>query len=267
LNRELEWPKYALAAVAIHAAVLAIPFGRQASQTVKQKVIDVIVMRQEKPMSTPPARIEQRVAPKPAAVKVKEQPRVVTPPMPAAKKVEEKKETPQPAGGMGNVLDEQIAAQALPGPPTGSGEGVGVAGVNVAGGKVGLGGGGTGAGSGQGPGSGPGVSPSVSKGPAAESGPVEARIGDADGPQFVYRDMPEYPAAAKRVGREGKVDLMVTIDEKGKVEKVEIVQTTDQLFAQAAVEAVRRSKFSPGKRKGLPVTMRCPYAVKFRLNR
>ena len=48
------------------------------------------------------------------------------------------------------MLDEQIASQVVPGPGPAGDEGVGIAGVNTAGGKVGLGGGGTGVGTGAG---------------------------------------------------------------------------------------------------------------------
>ncbi len=66
------------------------------------------------------------------------------PPHPLEKKAE------APGAGAGNVLDEQMASQVVPGPGPAGGEGVGIAGVNTAGGKVGLGGGGTGIGTGAG---------------------------------------------------------------------------------------------------------------------
>ena len=34
-------------------------------------------------------------------------------------------------------------------------------------------------------------------------------------PAFAYYEEPEYPARARRLGKEGKVDLELTIDEKG----------------------------------------------------
>lgn len=262
LGRELEWIKYALAALAIHTAVLAVPVVQKASQVAKERVIDVIVMRQEV-VRPPVPQVEKRpVVQKPVVPKVKEPERMATPP--TQSRPVERKEQP-PAGGAGNAIDEQMVAQVSQGPATGGGEGVGVSGVNVAGGKVGLGGGGTGTGTGQGSGS--GSAPTVVHTAVVDTGPVEARIGDSDGPQFIYREMPEYPFAARRLGREGRVDLMVTIDENGRLLKADVVQATSQDFAQSAVEAVKRSKFAPAKRKGVCVVSRSPYTIRFALNR
>jgi protein TonB len=157
---------------------------------------------------------------------------------------------------MGNVLDEQIVAEAAPG-PTG-GEGVGIAGVNVGGGMVGAGSGGTGVGTGSG-----GTGPGSGAGGSGPAGPANARFGDADGPQIVYQEKPEYPFAAKKFGKEGKVSLSLTIDEKGKLQKVEVLDATDQMFAASAVEAMKRSKFRPARRGGAPVACRAPYTIRF----
>ena len=159
---------------------------------------------------------------------------------------------------MGNALDEQMVAQVAPGP--GGGEGVGVAGVNVGGGKVGLGSGGSGVGSGSG-GTGPGSG--VGTGGGGPAGPANARFGDADGPQIVYQEKPEYPFAAKKLQKEGKVSLTLTIDEKGKLQNVEVLDATDQMFAASAVEAMKRSKFRPARRGGAPVACRAPYTIRF----
>jgi periplasmic protein TonB len=248
---EFSWAKYVLAALIIHAAILAVPVTQKASQVVKQRVIDIIVMRQE----LPPARVEKQVAaPKVHELKVKEQPRVETPPPP--NRVVEKREA-APSGGAGNVLDEQIAAQVAHGPATGGGEGVGVAGVNVAGGKIGLGGGGTGSGTGQGTGS-------VQFG---GGGPVEAAFGEPDGPQIVNSEKPEYPFAARRLGKEGRVLLEVFLDDRGKIVKVDVREATDQTFAQSAVDAVRKWKFLPAKRGGSAVASRSILPIRFGLNR
>lgn len=262
MEQPFDWVKYASIAVAVHALVLAAPVAQKASQAAKQRVIDVIVMREEKPAVIPP-KIEQK-----PLVQKKEKPAVerktvpkiqepVRPPAPQPEKVIERKEAP---GGGGNVLDESIVSQVVPGTATGGDEGVGIAGANVAGGKIGHGGGGAGAGTGFGKGSGPGGGAAVQP-----SGPVDARFGEGDGPQFIYREVPEYPYAARRLGREGAVELTVIIDEKGKVRNIDVVRTTDQEFAQAAIDAVRRSKFAPAKRKGVPVASKSPYTIRFGL--
>jgi periplasmic protein TonB len=254
-GRSAGWTKYAVAALAIHAAVLTIPVAQKATQAAKQRVIDVIVMRQEKPPA-PPVPARETVPPRPVArAKVKEPVRIE--PAPPQQKIAEKRETAPPAGGAGNAIDEQMVAQVSPGPATGGGEGVGVSGVNVRGGKVGPGSG-SGLGSGVGPGTRAAVAPPAA---AAEMGPAETRIGEGDGPQWIHRQMPEYPFAAKRLGREGRVELKVTIDEKGRVQNVEVIFATDASFGQAATEAVKRSRIAPAKQKGtqIPSWFKCTY--------
>ena len=53
---ERSWIKYGLAALAIHAAVLALPLSEKAHRTVEQQAIDVVVMRQEILLPRRPAR-------------------------------------------------------------------------------------------------------------------------------------------------------------------------------------------------------------------
>ncbi len=268
-SRQFEWPKYALAALAIHAAVLAVPVTQKASHVVKQRLIDVIVMREERE-PIPPEKVEKRAEvpkPKPMVPKVKEQIRVQAPPKPTP--VLEKKESPPPGGGAGNVLDEQIVTQVMPGPATGGDEGVGVAGVNVGGGKVGLGGGGTGIGTGQGSGTGSGTSQAAPapQAPPADTGPVEARFGEKDGPQIVRADKPEYPFEARRLRKEGRVILEIFLDVDGKLMKVDVKEATDQIFVQSAIDAVKKWKFLPAKRKGLAVASRSTLPIRFALER
>jgi periplasmic protein TonB len=255
-NSDLSWLKYAFIALIIHAAVVAIPVANKATQIVKQRVIDVIVMRQDKPPVEAP--VEKKLLVTKPVLKIREPERVENPPL--QNRVVEKKEV-QPSGGGGNAIDEHMVAQVTSGPATGAGDGVAVSGVNVGGGKVGSGSG-VGVGTGHGPG--PGMSVTTVQVPM-ETGPVEAHFGDADGPQWVYRGKPEYPFAARRLGRQGRVDMIVALDDKGKLIKVDVIHATDESFAQAAVEAVKQSKFAPAKRKGSPVGSKSPYTIHFTL--
>jgi periplasmic protein TonB len=253
-----DWFKYALAALAVHAVIVAVPVANKATEEAKQKIIEIIVMRQEKPPAPLPTIEKKQPVAKPVH-RVKEQEKVADPA--PHNKVIEKKEAP-PTGG-GNAIDERMVAQVTAGPATGGSEGVAVSGVNVGGGKVG-----TGSGSGSGAARGHVASAQpvvVQPPPVVETGPVDARIGDTDGPQWVYREKPEYPFAARRLGRQGKVDMMVTLDDKGKLLKVEVMHATDESFAQAAVDAVKRSQFAPAKRKGNPVGSRSPFTIHFGL--
>jgi TonB family protein len=91
------------------------------------------------------------------------------------------------------------------------------------------------------------------------------RFGSEDGPRFLRREMPIYPIMARRLGREGKVVLRLTIDEKGNLLNVEVLKGAGYGLTEAAVEAVRRSKFLPAKKEGKPVSSRAILPVRFTL--
>jgi TonB family protein len=255
LDRPFDWMKYVLAALVVHAAVLCVPVAHKATQAVKERVIDIVVMRQEP--SPPPVVEKKAIIPKPEPAKARIPAQVNTLP----EKAPEKKEVPKPSGG-GNVLDETIVSQVAPGPATGGSDGVGIAGANVAGGKIGLGGGGTGAGTGTGTGSGSGAAPA-----SGPTGPVDMRFGEPGGPQFLVRESPEYPPIAVKMRRDGRAVIRVTIDDKGKLTKAEILDATDQFFGQAALQAAKDSKYLAAKRNGTPYATRTDIAYKFSMSK
>ena len=64
------WIKFAVIALAIHGVVLSLPLSRNAPQALKERLIDVVIMRQEAPPAPPPAeKVEPRPAPKRVALK------------------------------------------------------------------------------------------------------------------------------------------------------------------------------------------------------
>jgi periplasmic protein TonB len=87
--------------------------------------------------------------------------------------------------------------------------------------------------------------------------------GNDDYPHFLHRELPLYPQAARRMGREGKVVLRLLIDETGKLQQVEVVESTGFEFTRAAVEAVKKSTFRPALQNGLPVPSRAILPVQF----
>ncbi len=82
--------------------------------------------------------------------------------------------------------------------------------------------------------------------------------------------LPEYPASSWRAGREAVVKVEVDIEADGKVIAVRPVKpmkgdTTDPLFIDAAVESVRRARFTPARRGPAPVAVRATLPVRFQL--
>jgi len=94
---------------------------------------------------------------------------------------------------------------------------------------------------------------------------TEVVFGSGFGPSFVRRVLPTYPMAARRFNREGKVVLRLTIDERGALNQVEIVEDPGYGFADAAIEALKKSSFSPARRDGRPVTSKAILPVRFAL--
>lgn len=74
-----------------------------------------------------------------------------------------------------------------------------------------------------------------------------------------------YPDGALRRELEGKVVVAVLIDAKGKVVASSIEQSTNEIFNNAAIEAVRKSTFTPAFRNGKPVPFRFMVPVSFRM--
>jgi protein TonB len=231
------WNKYLVISVALHVALLSIPISMVARQ--RMNAIEVSLVTQNEPLPKPEAKKPAPKPPPPKPARLQEKP-------PQAQRPEEAKDVKAQVVSPGEKTVMQVAP----------GVGDATTGVAIAGAKVGAGGtaiggtmpGGTGSGSSYGYG-----------------GTVEGQFGRGEGPSFAYREMPEYPFAAKRLGREGRVILQVTIDAKGKLEDVTVVDATDRIFVDAAVDSIKKSKFLPGKKNGVPCRYKCKLAIRFGL--
>ncbi|GAB5047249.1 energy transducer TonB [Thermodesulfovibrio sp. TK110] len=96
-----------------------------------------------------------------------------------------------------------------------------------------------------------------------KTGIIDAEFGSAYGPRFLYREIPVYPQIARRLGKEGRVVLRLTLDEKGELINVEVIEGAPYGFTESAVEAVKKSKFSPAIKNGKPVACRAILPVRF----
>ncbi len=86
-------------------------------------------------------------------------------------------------------------------------------------------------------------------------------------PQLVKRVIPEYPELARRAGLEGTVYLKAVIDTTGHVRSVAIMRSDNEIFNQAAIEAVKQFIFKPAIQNGRKVTVWISIPVKFVLER
>ena len=74
-----------------------------------------------------------------------------------------------------------------------------------------------------------------------------------------------YPEMARRAGIEGKVFVQFVVDESGYVTDATAVMCPNQLLCDAAVSAVRESRFTPGRHRGVPVKVRFTIPIDFKL--
>lgn len=74
-----------------------------------------------------------------------------------------------------------------------------------------------------------------------------------------------YPEEAKRNGIEGRVFIQAFIDETGNVADAKVIKGVGHGLDEAALEAVKRTKFTPGIHKGEPVKVQVSIPIQFKL--
>lgn len=75
----------------------------------------------------------------------------------------------------------------------------------------------------------------------------------------------QYPEIAKRAGIQGKVFVKAFIDENGNVISAEVVKGIGGGCDEAALDAIFKTKFTPGKQRGKPVKVQVTVSVLFQL--
>jgi protein TonB len=74
-----------------------------------------------------------------------------------------------------------------------------------------------------------------------------------------------YPEIAKRAGVEGKVYVLAFVDESGNVTDAKIIKGIGAGCDEAALNAVKKTKFKPGKQRGKAVKVQVSIPVVFKL--
>ncbi len=269
------WTKYIVASVLIHGAALSVPFPFMAPQMAGP--IEVFIL-EDSGSSAPSGGIEkqERTRGKPRLEMrrpmVRKEARIL--PQETSRPMEQKAEPVQTATA--NIIVHEPATR---NDPAG---GIQLeSGVTAGGGqekKASLSGGsGTGAASGSGRGigageeekgslsGGSGTGTANGSGQRTGAGETDAGFGTPSGPRFLHREIPEYPFLARKRKIEGKVVLSVVIDAAGRLAKAEVIEASDKAFADASLEALKRSTFLPARRNGRPVTSRAILPIRFSL--
>jgi protein TonB len=76
-----------------------------------------------------------------------------------------------------------------------------------------------------------------------------------------------YPEIARRAGIEGRVVVQFIIDEQGNVVDPQVVRSLGGGTDEAAIEAIKQVRFTPGMQRGRPVKVRYTIPVQFRLTK
>ena len=77
---------------------------------------------------------------------------------------------------------------------------------------------------------------------------------------------PIYPYELKRDGVTGVVSVAFEVDEQGNVQDPTVQKSTNSKFDQAALDAIKKWKFKPGRRDGVPVKMKVAIPLQFTVN-
>lgn len=91
-----------------------------------------------------------------------------------------------------------------------------------------------------------------------------------EAPYYDYYDIINnlvYPQRAKEEGIEGKVLLELLIDEKGNIEEKKVLESSRNLFNNAALAVVDYVKFTPAKKSGIATKSKIVVPIHFEINR
>ena len=104
--------------------------------------------------------------------------------------------------------------------------------------------------------------------PAAGSGLANIfNLTDLDQrPEPRVRTLPPYPFEMRRSGLKGEVVIRFIVDTQGNVRDPEIVRSSHPGFEQAAIDAVLKWRFKPGKKGGVAQNTRMSQPLTFTLN-
>ena len=90
----------------------------------------------------------------------------------------------------------------------------------------------------------PEVAPDPSPQPAQQMGPM--RVAPGQGPGLIKKVEPKYPAIARASRMQGTVVVDAIIKADGTVGEVTVLKSTNAMFDQACIDAIRQWRYTPG---------------------
>ncbi len=100
---------------------------------------------------------------------------------------------------------------------------------------------------------------------SSDAGDVDGLFSLADldqQPRVIYQPGPLLNAQVRKKAP-GTVYVLFVVDQKGRVENPIVQKSSDQVFENSALTAVKQWKFEPGKRNGQPVKFRMRVPISF----
>jgi TonB family protein len=92
------------------------------------------------------------------------------------------------------------------------------------------------------------------------------RVGDGvSSPQVIIKQEPEYSTQACDQRIQGKVLLYLVVGTSGSPSEVRVLRSLEPSLDVRVMEAVRKWRFQPGKKDGIPVPVAAQVEVEFRL--
>jgi TonB family protein len=84
-------------------------------------------------------------------------------------------------------------------------------------------------------------------------------------PRVVFQTAAQYPLEMRKKGISGEVVVGFIVNSEGAVEGAHVMTPTHPEFEKAAVDAVSKWKFTPGKKGGRAVAMKMAVPIRFSL--
>ena len=84
-------------------------------------------------------------------------------------------------------------------------------------------------------------------------------------PKALHKPKPKYLERARTAGKEGVVKLKATIGIDGKASGIEVLEGMGYGCDEAAIEALKRSRFTPAQKDGKPVAIRINVPYRFKI--
>ena len=82
-------------------------------------------------------------------------------------------------------------------------------------------------------------------------------------PELIRKVDPNYPDRLRQAGVEGFVDIVWIVGVDGKPTDIDVVESSHSGFELPAVDALKKWKFKPAKKNGVPIALKVRQKIEF----